>query len=358
MIIFIRGERSVKNDFKMIKVGINGYGTIGKRVADAVSCQEDMRVVGVVKTKPDFISKMAVKIYKLYTTYPENIKEFKNKGIEVEGTIDNLLDDVDVVVDASPEGIGAKNKIMYERHGVKAIFQGGETHELTGVSFNAQSNYKDALYKDYVRVVSCNTTGLCRTLKVIDELAGIKKVNATIIRRATDPGDSKKGPINAIEPVLKIPSHHGPDVKTVLPRIDISTMAVKVPTTLMHLHAITVDLIDKKTSLDDIINAFNEARRVILINGADRLASTAEIMEYARDLGRKRGDLFEIAVWRDGTNIKDGVLYYYQAIHQESDVVPENIDAIRAVMGMEDGEKSMDITDKNLGIIRSDITFN
>lgn len=336
----------------MIKVGINGYGTIGKRVADAVSCQDDMEVVGVVKTKPDFISKMAAKRYKLYTTSSKNIKDFEDKGIDIEGTTEDLLDGVDVVVDASPEGIGAKNKVMYEKHNVKAVFQGGEKHELTGISFNAQSNYRAALNKDYVRVVSCNTTGLCRTLKTIDDVAGIKKVNATIIRRATDPGDPKKGPINAIEPVLNIPSHHGPDVKTVLQDLDISTMAVKVPTTLMHLHAITVDLIDKKTDLDDIVRALDKARRVILINGSDRLTSTAEIMEYARDLGRKRGDLFEIAVWKDGMNIKDGVLYYYQAIHQESDVVPENIDAIRAIMGIEDAEKSMDLTDMSIGIMK------
>jgi len=336
----------------MIKVGINGYGTIGKRVADAVSCQDDMEVIGVVKTKPDFISKMATKRYKIYTTKTENIAEFKNKGLNVEGTIEDLLDGIDVVVDASPEGVGAKNKVMYEKHNVKAVFQGGEKHELTGISFNAKSNYRDALNKDYVRVVSCNTTGLCRTLKTIDDVAGIKKVNATIIRRATDPGDPKKGPINAIEPVLKIPSHHGIDVKTVLYDLDISTMAVKVPTTLMHLHAITVDMIDKKTDLDDIVRALDKARRIILINGSDGLTSTAEVMEYARDLGRRRGDLFEIAVWKDGMNIRDGVLYYYQAIHQESDVVPENIDAIRAIMGMEDAEKSMDLTDKSLGIMK------
>jgi len=29
-------------------------------------------------------------------------------------------------------------------------------------------------------------------------------------------------------------------------------------------------------------------------------------------------------------------LYYFQAIHQESDVIPENVDAIRALMGIEE----------------------
>ena len=32
-----------------IKVAINGYGTIGKRVADAVDAQDDMEIIGVTK---------------------------------------------------------------------------------------------------------------------------------------------------------------------------------------------------------------------------------------------------------------------------------------------------------------------
>ena len=33
----------------MKTVAINGYGTIGKRVADAVSAQDDMKIVGVLR---------------------------------------------------------------------------------------------------------------------------------------------------------------------------------------------------------------------------------------------------------------------------------------------------------------------
>jgi len=33
----------------MIKVAINGFGTIGKRVADAIDAQDDMKVIGVTK---------------------------------------------------------------------------------------------------------------------------------------------------------------------------------------------------------------------------------------------------------------------------------------------------------------------
>jgi glyceraldehyde-3-phosphate dehydrogenase (NAD(P)) len=44
-------------------------------------------------------------------------------------------------------------------------------------------------------------------------------------------------------------------------------------------------------------------------------------------------------------------LYYFQAVHQESDVVPENVDAFRAMLGLEkDGKRSVAKTDKSLGI--------
>ena len=44
-----------------IKVAINGYGTIGKRVADAVAAQDDMTVIGVTKTRPSFGCDLAVR---------------------------------------------------------------------------------------------------------------------------------------------------------------------------------------------------------------------------------------------------------------------------------------------------------
>ena len=55
-----------------------------------------------------------------------------------------------------------------------------------------------------------------------------------MVRRAADPGDSNKGPINAIKPVLKVPSHHGPDVMTVKPEIEINSLAVAVSTIKSH----------------------------------------------------------------------------------------------------------------------------
>lgn len=334
------------------KVAINGYGTIGKRVADAVAAQDDMEIVGVVKTRPSFEARIATeKGYDIYTNSKENISSFNKSGIEVSGTIDELLDKADIVVDATPGNMGEEYKKLYQKHGVKAIWQGGEEHELAGFSFNSEANYREAVGLDFARVVSCNTTGLIRVLYPLDQKYGIKKVRVTLMRRATDPRDIKKGPINALVPdPVKLPSHHGPDVNSILPHIDITSVGVKTSTTLMHLHAVNIEL--KQTcSEDDIISILGERPRIRLVNSKDGIKSTAEAMELAKDMGRPRGDMWENILWKDSISIDKGELYLFQAIHQESDVVPENVDAIRAMLGLEtDGARSIMKTNKALGI--------
>lgn len=334
------------------KVAINGYGTIGKRVADAVAAQDDMEIAGVVKTRPSFEARIAKeKGFDLYVSTEENIAEFKKSKIEISGTLEDLLEKVDIVIDATPGDTGEEYKKLYEKHGVKAIWEGGEDHELTGFSFNSEANYSEGLGRDFARVVSCNTTGLVRILYALDNAFGVKKARVTLMRRAADPNDIKTGPINALIPdPIKLPSHHGPDVNSILPDIDITTMAVKTSTTLMHLHALNIEL-KKKCSESDVIGVFEKRPRIRLVSSKDRIKSTAEAMEFAKDLGRPRGDMWENVVWKDSIAFSKGELYFFQAIHQESDVVPENVDAIRALLEIEkDGVKSIEKTNKAIGL--------
>ncbi|MCL5783122.1 MAG: type II glyceraldehyde-3-phosphate dehydrogenase [Candidatus Thermoplasmatota archaeon] len=333
----------------MIKVGINGYGTIGRRVAQAIMLQKDMTVTGIVKTKPDYVARFASHNFKLFSPDDESRKQLEEGGLRVSGTLENLIDDSDIIVDATPEGVGAKNLPAYKKAGIKATFQGGEEPSVAEASFNAYANFEESTGKNYVRVVSCNTTGLARTLSSIKSAYGIKHVNATLIRRATDPNDSRKGPINAVEPGLKFPSHHAPDLRTVLGDVDIDTVAVKVPTTLMHVHVIQVDL-SKETSAEQVLENFLRYQRILVVSGKDGLTSTAQIMDFARERSRNRSDLYEVAVWRESVNLKGMKLNYIQAVHQESDVVPENVDAIRAMFETMDREKSLSATDMTLNI--------
>lgn len=337
-----------------IKVAINGFGTIGKRVADAVDAQDDMEVVGVTKTGPNFGCELASKKgFPLYCTFDnkDRIEKFAEFGYECLGGLSDLLSISDIVVDCSPGKLGEENLEKYQSSGVKYIFQGGEKHDLTGLSYTSSANHQMNLNAQGTRVVSCNTTGLSRTLVPLYEYCGSLKVECTMIRRAADPGDSSKGPINAIKPVLKVPSHHGPDVMTVKPEIEINSLAVAVPTTIMHVHSIIADLPrDHGLTTEKIIQMWRSTPRVIVMHGSDnRIETTAEVMEMARDIGRKWGDLHEIFVWEDGVRLVGDRLYYFQAIHQESDVIPENVDCIRALMGVEeDWKKSVSKTDESI----------
>lgn len=113
------------------RVAVNGYGVIGKRVADAVVLQDDMQLAGVADVTYDYRIRVAVERgYAVYASVPEKRAEMEAAGVPVAGSLDDLLRQADVVVDCTPKGIGAKNKELYQSAGVKAIWQGGEKHEL------------------------------------------------------------------------------------------------------------------------------------------------------------------------------------------------------------------------------------
>jgi len=333
-----------------VKVGINGYGTIGKRAATAVNQQDDMCIVGVTKTRPTYeaitAAEMGLDIY----VPADSTEAFKKAGIKTAGTIQDLYKKVDIMVDCTPGEVAEMYKEEYAKAGIKGIFQGGEDHSLTGISFNASANYKESWGAQFSRVVSCNTTGLVRTLFPLDKKYGLNDVFATLIRRSVDPNDSKKGPVNAIEPSLKLPTHHGPDVQSIMPWLKIETMAVKVPTTLMHLHTVCAELKDEATT-EDILSIWAKTPRVKLVKGSSGIKSSAQIMEFARDMGRSRGDMYEIIVWEDGVKVVGNKLYFYQAVHQESDVIPEIVDCIRSMCKViEDPNVSIKKTNKAMGI--------
>ncbi|AOW79448.1 glyceraldehyde-3-phosphate dehydrogenase [Halodesulfurarchaeum formicicum] len=332
-------------------MGINGYGTIGKRVADAVAAQPDMTVVGVAKTRPNYEATVAVESgYDLYAAIPERADQFGEAGLETAGTVEELIEASDIVVDATPSGVGADNKSLYEAADTPALFQGGEDDALVDVSFNARSNYEAAADADSVRVVSCNTTGLSRLIAPLREAFGIERVRATLVRRGGDPAQSDRGPINDILPDPKtLPSHHGPDVKTIFPDLSIDTLGLKVPATLMHMHSLNVTL-ESAPDVETVRDALADEDRLALLGEDLDITGTADVKEYAMDMGRPRGDFWENAIWDESITVKGRELYLFQAIHQESDVVPENIDAIRAVLEAEDKATSMARTNEALGL--------
>jgi glyceraldehyde-3-phosphate dehydrogenase (NAD(P)) len=335
-----------------IRVVVNGYGVIGKRVADAIAAQEDMIVIGVADIETDWRMQLALrKGFKLFASLDERLGAMRAAGLDIAGTLDEAMGHADVVVDCTPKRIGAANAERYRARGVKFIVQGGEKHEVAGHSFVAEVNYASAFGRDATRVVSCNTTSIVRTLLALKRAGLLRRARGTVMRRATDPWESDRGGImNTLVPEHEIPSHQGPDARTVDPELDVVTIAVKVPETVGHLHSWAVQL-THQASRDEIIAAFRTSPRIALLRMSDGFAAINTIKELMADMGRPRENLYEVALWEDLVTVEGDEVFYAYMVDNQAIVIPETIDAIRALAGREpDGAASITKTNAALGI--------
>ena len=336
----------------MKNVAVIGYGVIGKRVADAINLQNDMKLSGVCDIISDWRIQNAVrKNYDIYAATQEAEDKMKSEGISIKGDMQELLKNSDLVVDCTPKKIAAKNVKIYKEQNIKFILHGGEKHETTGHSFSAENNYKSALNLNATRVVSCNTTSILRTLTALKRADLLDYARGTLLRRATDPWESHLGGImNTMLPERDIPSHQGPDAKSVDPDLDVITSAVKVPETLSHMHYWNVKL-KKQVSKEEVLNAFKTSSRIKLIQYDQGLVSNNTIKEMFLDMGRPWGDMYEVALWEDMLKVDGDELFYAYTVDNQAIVIPETIDAIRALTGIEtDGAKSIAKTNESLGI--------
>jgi len=320
----------------MVKVGVIGYGTIGQRLADGVARQKDMELVGIGDVAPT-LALRALKEkgmpYDFYNGIPENASKFEEIGLPISGSMEDLIQKCDIILDATSAGVGAKNKELYVKYNKKAIFQGGEKNSVADVFFHGYANYEKGLGQQFLKLTSCNTTGLIRAVDCLDRAVGIEKVAITIIRRVADPGDYHRGLTNALQ-VDKAPSHQALDLMTIMPHIDATGILVHAPVT--HGHIITVVATPKKDmSVDEVVEAFSKHPRIRVVRIADGFLGNASLFKYARDLGNTRGDMYEIAVFEE-TVVKSGRdIMFAINIPQEAVTIPETMDGIRAALEMQ-----------------------
>jgi len=335
-----------------VRVGVAGYGVIGLRLAAGVALQEDMELVGVADVAPT-LSVRALREqgmpYKFFAASQDKRAELDAARIPVSGTLEDLVKSVDVMLDATSAGVGAKNKELYAKLGVKGIFQGGEKNSVADVFFHGYANYEKGLGVQFLKLTSCNTTGLIRAVDCLDRAVGVEKVAITIIRRVADPGDYHRGLTNALQ-LEHAPSHQALDLMTIMPHVDATGILVHTPVT--HGHIITVLATPKKSlSIESTKELLGAHPRIRMVSLAEGFLGNASLFRYARDLGNPRADMYEIAAWEDSIVMSGKDVMFAINIPQESVVIPENLDAVRACMRMqEDRIEATNTTNKYLGI--------
>ena len=309
----------------MKKVFVNGYGSIGSRITSFLKDDPEVSVIGVGKYSPD--DKVNQAISKGLSVYVPDQKVSAFKDFKISGTIESVLDECDLVIDASPEGYGYKNKKnLYEPKNVMAIYQGGETimgdQSVSDLLFNSRANYDLSIGKRHVMQGSCNVTGMGRILEPLREKFGdeIIRFDVTLVRRWADIEQTEKKVKDTIEMTEK--PHHGDDVKTYFGKdAPLFVRAIKVPTRQMHLHIMDIRFRDNAPNPSDIHNIFANEFGVATLWTAK---GTKDVRDYAVTMGFNFTDTNMIHIHANMTvSIGDTVQMMYSD-DQTGIVIPEN----------------------------------
>ena len=179
----------------MKKVFVNGFGSIGSRIASFIRDDPQISVIGVGKHTPG--GGVGAAVSEGYDVYVPEKRLGEFDGCRIAGTIESAVDQSDLVIDASPAGQGYKNKTeLYVPRKKAAIYQGGETVygdcAVSDLLFNSRANYDEAIGRTHVMQGSCNVTGMGRILQPLRERFGdrLERFDVTLVRRWADIGQS------------------------------------------------------------------------------------------------------------------------------------------------------------------------
>ena len=317
----------------MVRVFINGYGNIGRRLASAFSADKEIEFLGIAKYTAD--NKTQEALEKRFNVYvPEHmVTQFKERNYKITGTIKEAVAKSDIVVDATREGGGFENKKnLYEPMKKPAIFQGGEDRygdrSVADIIHNSRVNYEKTADKTYVIQGSCNVSGIGRIIQPLIEKFGseIKRYDLTLIRRSADLEDSKE--VNDSIEWDKSP-HHQFDVKDFIPSANLYVDAYKVPSRMMHIHQMLIRFKDKAPSKDSLIEAFYNEFGIALLNSAK---GTADVRTKAMQLGFEHGDTNMVHIHKELVRVQDDIVKIAYSDDQTGMVIPENYMLIQSMI--------------------------
>ena len=309
----------------MKRVFVNGYGSIGSRIAQFIDDDNDIEVTGVGKYSPD--AKVTDAISRGFKVYVPKDKTEAFKNFKISGTIESIIEECDLVIDAAPGGVGYVNKkTIYEPKEIRAIFQGGE--KITGdkavaeLIFNSRVNYEKAFDRKYVMQGSCNVTGMGRILEPLKEKYGkkIKRFDATLLRRWADIEDLQTEVKDSVEWTRK--PHHDEDVKSYMGSdTPLFIRVFKVPTRQMHVHLMDVRFNGPAPNVSEILNLYKNEYGVATLYNAK---GTKDIRDFSESIKFSFKDTNMIHIHADLIEIQDDVVKLTYSDDQTGIVVPEN----------------------------------
>lgn len=269
-----------------IKIGINGFGRIGRIVFRAAQHRDDIEVVGINDLIDVEYMAYMLKYDSTHGRFDGTV-EVKDGNLVVNGKTIRVTAErdpanlnwgaigVDIAVEATGLFLTDETARKHITAGAKKVVLTGPSKDVTpmfvrGVNFNAYAG------QDIVSNASCTTNCLAPLARVVHETFGIKDglmttVHATTATQKTVDGPSAKdwrGGRGASQNIIPSSTGAAKAVGKVLPALNgkLTGMAFRVPTPNVSVVDLTVNL-EKPASYDAIKQAIKDAAEGKTFNG-------------------------------------------------------------------------------------------
>ncbi len=261
-----------------IKVGINGFGRIGRLVMRAATTRDDIEVVAINDLLDiDYIAYM-LKYDSTHGRFNGSV-DVKDNALIVNGKTIRVTNErnpeslawdavgVDVVVEATGIFLTEETANQHITAGAKKVVMSAPSKDATPM-FVMGVNHKEYKGEKIVSNASCTTNCLAPMAKVIHDTYGIKDglmttVHATTATQKTVDGPSHKdwrGGRGALQNIIPSSTGAAKAVGKVIPSLNgkLTGMAFRVPTADVSVVDLTVNL-EKPVSYADICSTMKAA---------------------------------------------------------------------------------------------------
>ncbi|MBL1352730.1 MAG: type I glyceraldehyde-3-phosphate dehydrogenase [Zetaproteobacteria bacterium] len=262
-----------------IKVGINGFGRIGRMAFRAIAKEfKDMEVVAINDLlAPDYQAYM-LKYDSVHGRFDGDVSvdggnllvDGKNIRITAERNPADLKWDevgVDVVLECTGFFLTKETCQAHIDAGASKVLQSAPSKDDTPM-FVYGVNHEEYAGEAIVSAASCTTNGLAPVAKVLNDNFGIKRGLMTTVHAATATQKTVDGPSNKdwrggrgiLENIIPSSTGAAKAVGKVIPALNgkLTGMAFRVPTSDVSVVDLTVEL-EKETSYEGIVAAMKEA---------------------------------------------------------------------------------------------------
>lgn len=325
-----------------IRVGLVGYGTIGRRLARAVSELPGFRLADVAtRRRHPALAQLEARGTRIHVS----------QSAEAHAAVSAMLDGIDIVLDCTPRGMGGVLDPIYRAAGVRVIYQGGEADGLAEAEYCFGIGFEALRHARSVRIPSCNTTALVRLASALGGTRQVARLRAVITRSATDPDKAFKGTGNALTAGAGL-SHHGDDARRFIPGLDVATLAASAPVNCGHLAALFIEMRQEMSAAETLARLGQSVRIAVLTGGT---GSLHDLWQAGSGHGR---DCPSVLLWPEAVSVTGREVALFAGIHMESIVIPETLDALQAMAATALGASAaMAVSDRIVGLHHGSISY-